>query len=155
MPTYRFGDQSVRRKNLYRPCIMGEEFDKAEADGADEEFGRLLKVTAWADNIAVSEWPVVLQEPEAKPYNRSRLKKKAAGWLMALQRIAYLYPELFEEIVEHSQRTYREQVREEPVVEFKWADRLFDPENSWLPVMVGDPVNWHPVADIPQSEEAS
>jgi hypothetical protein len=150
VPTYRIGDQNVRRKNTYRPCIMVEEFDKAEEANDTATLARLYKATAWADNISRAEWPVVLQEEVAKPHNRSRLKKKAAGWLMALQRIALLYPELFEEIADLAQRTYREQIQDEPVVELVWDKRLFE---SGQYVFVGDPVDWHPVADTPQAED--
>ncbi len=127
MPEYRIGGQNVRRKNWYRPCIMVEEFDKAEADGDHATLARMLKATVWADNIANSEWPVVLHEEEAKPYNRSRLKKKAAGWIMALQRIARLHPELFEEIADLAQRTYQEQIQEEPPVVLVWHGQRFVP----------------------------
>ncbi|MDQ3661261.1 MAG: hypothetical protein M3454_09435 [Actinomycetota bacterium] len=147
MPTYRIGGRDVRRKNLYRPCIMDEEFDKAHAEGDDATIARLYKATAWADNITDSEWSVVLREEDAKPYNRSRLKKKAAGWLMALQRIARLHPELFEEIADLAQRTYHEQVKEDPPVLLVWEGWLFEDER---PALVGHPVNWHPVADTPQ-----
>ena len=45
--------------------------------------------------------------------HRSRLKKKASGWLMALARIAVLNPELFRTAVEEAHRMYGEQVKDE------------------------------------------
>jgi hypothetical protein len=41
------------------------------------------------------------------------LKKKAAGWLMALARIAVLNPELFQAAMADARRTYSAQVKDE------------------------------------------
>ena len=137
MPRYQVGDQTIRRKNFYMPCIIGARVDEM----TDEEYAEILKQTYWADNITKSEWPVVLRNGDAKPHNRSRLKKKAAGWLIALQRIALLHPELFEQIADRAQTMYREQVEDEPVVHLVWDGRMFEAGENLL---VGTPVDWHP-----------
>jgi hypothetical protein len=151
MPTYRIGDQTVRRKNFYRPCILDEEFEKARNDKA--ELARLLKITAWADNITNAEWPVVLGYEQATASNRSRLKRKAAGWLMALARIAVLNPELFRGAVDDARRMYGEQVKDE----YPWSRMvvaLAGLEEGERPCTIEVRVVPE-VADLPQSEEES
>jgi hypothetical protein len=148
MPTYDFNGTRVRRKNFYMPCIIGPRFDGA----SDDEQAAILKATYWADNIADSEWPAVLRHDDCSPSAKSRLKKKAAGWLMALQRIARLNPEMFEELVAKADGMYRDQVEDEPPVVLVWDSWLFVSGRPWP---VGAPVNWHPgdVADPPQPDE--
>jgi hypothetical protein len=150
MPEYVFGDQVVRRKNLYRPCVMTEEFERLQAEGDHAGIARLLKATAWADNFTNTEWPIVLErfaeteEELQKVRNapaRSRLKRKAAGWLVALQRMALLNPELFEGVADLAGRTYREQIQDEPVVRLVWDGRLFVDGDD---LEVGGRVQWRP-----------
>jgi hypothetical protein len=140
MATYEHDGVRAHRKNTYMPCIIGPKFEEASL----AEQVRILKATYWADNITKAEWPAVLRHDDCSPSAKSRLKKKAAGWLMALQRIAYLHPELFEEIVEKSTTMYRDQVECEPRVLFVWDGALFVHEQ---PVEVGSPVEWHPEAN--------
>ena len=90
------------------PCIVGPRYDEA----SPEEKVRLLKATKWADRIADAEWKALLGEEDANRYAKSRLKGKAAEWLMALGRIAYLNPELFAEITEKAAALYEEQIEE-------------------------------------------
>jgi hypothetical protein len=116
----------------------------------EEEVADVYKATYWADNIAGSEWPAVLRHDDCSPSAKSRLKKKAAGWLMALQRIALINPELFEEIAGKANEMYREQIEDEPNVWLVWDGRLFE---SGKPSLVGSPVDWHPVADPPQPDD--
>jgi hypothetical protein len=99
------------RKNLWHPCALGPEFEKADA----AEQLRLFKATYWADNITNAEWPVLLRQPDAKnvAVNRSRLKKKASGWLMALARISVLNPDLFAAICEQARTMYADQVKDD------------------------------------------
>jgi hypothetical protein len=104
-PTYKIGDQTFRRKNLYMPCALGWTFDALTED----EQVRLYRETSWADNITNGEWPVLLGQP-VKAYVRSRLKRKAVGWLMALSRIALLNPPLFVEILDSAAEMYRRQI---------------------------------------------
>jgi hypothetical protein len=92
MPTYEIDGKTFRRKNFYMPCIIGPRFRRK---GAEEKV-KTLKETYWVDNITNADWPAVLDDDDASPSAKSRLKKKAAGSLMALQRIALLNPELFE-----------------------------------------------------------
>jgi hypothetical protein len=146
MPTYKHGGKTFRRKNLYMPCIIGPRLD----DMTDEEVAELYKATYWADNITNGEWPAVLQHDDCSPSARSRLKKKAAGWLMALQRIARIHPGLFEEIAAKADEMYREQVEDEPPVLLVWDGWLFV---NGRPTLVGAPVDWHPVADSPQHDD--
>jgi hypothetical protein len=109
MPLYEVGEHRVRRKNSFMPCALGPRFDAADA----AEQVRLLKETAWADLITEAEWKVVLGHDDATAPNRSRLKRKAAGWLMALARIAVLEPELFEQTARQARDWYADQVGEE------------------------------------------
>ena len=67
MATWRVGDETIRRKNLYMPCALGPRFD--EADAATR--AQLLRETYWADNITNAEWPVVLGDPGSTAVNRS------------------------------------------------------------------------------------
>ena len=113
MAEYEIGGTTVRRKNLYMPCIIGPVFDEA----TPEEQARILKATFWADNITNSEWPVVLDHDEATKVNRSRLKKKGAGWMMALARIAYLNPDMFRAMCAQARTMYVDQIEEE----FPWS----------------------------------
>lgn len=109
MPEYLIGDQTVRRKHTYMPCAIGPRFDQA----TPQEQVRILKATYWADNVTNAEWPALLDHEGFSPSARSRLKKKAAGWMIALGRIAVLNPELFAEIVERATVTYEEQTETE------------------------------------------
>ena len=96
------------------PCIINDRFD----DLTPEEQAALFKATYWADNITEREWPVVLDHDDANKVHRSRLKKKGAGWLMALARIAHLNPELFRAMAEQACTMYVDQVEEN----FPWLD---------------------------------
>jgi len=108
MAEYRIGDHTFRRKNFYLPCIIS-----ARVDGmSDEERVAVLKAAYWADNITNTEWPLVLRHEGVKAYVRSRFKKKAAGWLMALARVATINPELFAEIAAKAEEMYREQIED-------------------------------------------
>jgi hypothetical protein len=107
MPRYEIGGHTFRRKNLYMPCVLGADFDGM----SDEEKARVYRETYWADNIAASEWKAVLGHDDCTPSAKSRLKKKAAGWVIALGRIAALNEELFREVVERALSTYEEQIR--------------------------------------------
>jgi hypothetical protein len=122
MPTYNFNGTRVRRKNFYMPCIIGPRFDEANED----EQAEILKATYWADNITNTEWPAVLNHDDCSPSARSRLKKKAAGWLMALQRIARINPKLLHEIAVKADEMYRDQIEEEPPLDLVWADWWLD-----------------------------
>jgi hypothetical protein len=122
MPTYEVGGERVRRKNTYMPCIVGPRFD----DASTEEKVAILKATSWADNITNAEWPAVLGEDDCSPPAKSRLKKKAAGWIMALERIAALNPQLIHEIAVKADEMYREQIEEEPPLDLVWADWVLD-----------------------------
>lgn len=108
-PVYRFGDEHVRRKHFYMPCAIGPEFEEA----SEEEQARILKATYWADYISTSEWEALLGHEGCSPSAKSRLKKKAAGWIVALGRIASLNPDLFLASVEQALRVYGEQTKTE------------------------------------------
>jgi hypothetical protein len=100
------------RKNLYMPCIIGERLESM----SDEEHAAILKATKWADRITNAEWGALLEEDGFSRSARSRLKSKAAEWLMALARIAYLRPELFAEIAAKADETYREQIEDDSLL---------------------------------------
>jgi hypothetical protein len=105
---YRIGEEVVDRKHTWLPCILNAQLDGA----SDEEVARLLKATWWADLITNAEWPALLDRPEGTRANRSRLKRKAVGWYMALGRIAAVNPELFGQIVADVRQRYLEQLGE-------------------------------------------
>jgi hypothetical protein len=67
----------AKRKNRYMPCIISERFGGLPP----EEQAAVVKAAYWSDNITNAEWPVVLKHEDATASNKSRLKKKAAGWL--------------------------------------------------------------------------
>jgi hypothetical protein len=130
MGRYRIGDQTFRRKNFYMPCIINARFD----DMTDDEKIAVYKSTYWADNITNAEWPVVLGHAEATKSNRSKLKKKMVGWLMALGRIAYLNPGLFEQARREAAELYRKQIENEHP--FLGDERFFEVDGEgfvWTP----------------------
>ncbi len=90
MARWKVGDHEFQRKNLYLPCIISERLE----DMSDEEHARALREAYWAELITNAEWPVVLSHDGVKAYVKSRLKKKAVGWLVALSRIVWLNPKL-------------------------------------------------------------
>jgi hypothetical protein len=96
------------RKNRWLPCAISARFDEM----SEEEQRRTLKETYWADYITDAEWQALLEHDGCSPSARSRLKKKAAGWYMALGRIAYLNPKLYNEITARSIEMYAEQIGE-------------------------------------------
>jgi hypothetical protein len=147
MPEYDHGGMKFRRKNMYLPCII------AARDLTDEEYAIALKAAYWADNITSAQWPVVLQHDDFSPVEKSRLKKKAAGWVMALERIARIHPELFTDIVKKAEAMYREQIEAEPVVKFVFDGSMFqDGVPNWVTddiadIVYGKPIDWHPEDD--------
>ena len=120
MPRYKIGDQVVRRKNLYLPCAIAAEVDEM----SPEEQASVYRAAFWADNITNAEWPVVLGHENFTPSAKSRLKKKAAGWLMALGRIACLNPDLHREIVKQAEEMYRDQIGEDHP--FQWEREIVE-----------------------------
>jgi hypothetical protein len=94
------------------PCIIHSRFDEL----TPQEQAAVYKAVYWSDNITDAEWPVVLGHEEATAPNKSRLKKKAAGWLMGLARIHYLNPELFAEIAAKADDMYREQIEDDSLL---------------------------------------
>jgi hypothetical protein len=108
MPRYRVGDQGFHRKHAWLPCVIGDRFE----DMTDEEKVAAFKATRWAENITNAEWPALLGYPEGTAANKSRLKRKAVGWYMALGRIAALNPALFDRIVQEARALYAEQLGE-------------------------------------------
>lgn len=109
----------LERKNHYMPCVIGERLDSMSPD----DQARVYRETYWADNITNAEWPVVLRHDGVKAYVRSRLKKKAVGWLVALSRIVRLNPKFGAQVLREADALYRKQVQEEPPI--PWA-RLAD-----------------------------
>ena len=109
VPEYEIAGQRLRRKNWYMPCVIAADFDGLP----DDEQARVLKATYWADNITNREWPVVLGHDDATTTNRYRLKRKAAGWMMALARISVINPELFEAAAAQAREMYADQVGEQ------------------------------------------
>jgi hypothetical protein len=109
MPSYKIGDDTFRRKNLYMPCAIAADIESM----SQEEQVAVYKATYWADLFTNAEWPVVLKHEGVKSYVRSRLKKKVVGWWMAMGRLAYLHPTFYNETVAAAKELYREQIGEE------------------------------------------
>jgi len=104
MPKYRIGKKTFRRKNLYIPCVISENFD----DLTDEEKVQVFKDTWWADNLTDSEWRTILRQnpPSYERVVRSRLKKKLVGWLVILGRIATFDPDLYNQSAKEAEQIY-------------------------------------------------
>lgn len=115
----------MERKNLYLPCIISADLDSM----TPEEQAATLKRTYWSDNITNAEWPAVLKHEGVKAYVKSKLKKKAVGWLMALSRIIYLHPTLGATILREADALYREQIQEPPPL--PWAVLADLIEQGW------------------------
>jgi hypothetical protein len=109
----------IDRKNSYMPCIISDRFDSL----TPAEQAKLLRDTYSADNITNAEWPVVLRHEGVKRYVKSKFKKKAVGWVMALSRLIRINPELAVQALREADAMYREQVEEDPPI--PWA-RLAD-----------------------------
>ena len=91
------------RKHEWMPCIANRD------NYTDEEWIALQKRCYFIDFITDSEWRTIL-DPETKnaTVHRSKLKKKAAGWLMALARISLLAPEILTNAVNMARKEYAE-----------------------------------------------
>lgn len=110
MPKFRTkGGHAFHRKNTWLPCIINGRVEEM----TEEEYARTMRETWWADNITNAQWPVVLGQQGASKFERSRLKKKMVGWLMALGRIAYLNPGLFDQAMREARDLYARQVEEQ------------------------------------------
>ena len=122
------------RKNTWLPCVIN-----ADLDGmSPEQQAKVFRETKWADNITNSEWPALLRRLQASKPARSKLKRKAIGWLMALSRIVYLNGPLGGEVLRAADDLYRRQLREAPTIPWRaLADALdtgwqADDIEAWL-----------------------
>ena len=110
------------RKNTWLPCVINADFDEMTL----QEQARVLRETKWADNVTNSEWPALLRRPEASRPARSKLKRKAIGWLMALSRIVYLNGPLGDDVLRAADDLYRRQLREAPPIPWKALADVLD-----------------------------
>jgi hypothetical protein len=108
MPQYRVGEQTFRRKHTWLPCAINDRLDGM----SEEDVVAAYRAAYWADLITDAEWRALLREDGCNPSARSRLKRKAAGWFVALGRIAALDPELYSAIFDQAERLYGEQIGE-------------------------------------------
>lgn len=106
MPNYVIGYKTFRRKNLYIPCVIAKTFD----DLSDEEKVKIYKKTWWCDLLTNAEWRTILKNnpPSYKKVVRSRLKKKMAGWFIALGRVSIFDPALYNDAVKLSMKLFEE-----------------------------------------------
>ena len=125
VPACALDKAAAERKNLYMPCVISADVDAM----TPEEHARVLRETYWADNITNAEWPAVLRHDGVKAYAKSRLKKKAVGWVMALSRIVRLHPALGAQVLREADALYRRQIREEPPI--PWATLADLIERGW------------------------
>lgn len=115
----------AKRKNHYMPCVISADFDTM----TPAEQAAAFRATWWADLITGAEWPVVLGKNGVKAYVRSRLKKKAVGWIMALSRIVLLNPEFGAQVLREADALYRDQIRGTPPVPWSLLADLL--EQGW------------------------
>jgi len=108
------------------PCVINADFDSM----TPQEQARVFRETYWADNITNAEWPVVLKHDDVRPVNKSRLKKKAAGWLVAFSRIIWLNTDFGAAVMRRADEVYREQVKEAPPI--PWALLADLAEAGWM-----------------------
>jgi hypothetical protein len=94
------------RKHTWLPCVINAETDD---DTPVEEIERIFKATYWSDYITDAEWRALLGREGVSKSARSKLKRKAIGWFMAIGRIAMLDPDLYTAIVDSA--LYAEQIR--------------------------------------------
>jgi len=102
------------RKSEYMPCVINADWESMSL----EEQAKALRETYWSANITNTEWPVVLKKPDTKAPTKSKLKKKAVGWLMAFGRIVAINDALAVAILHQADKLYREQLRAEPPVPY-------------------------------------
>lgn len=126
LPACALHKAQAERKNLYLPCVISADLDAM----TPEEQARVWRETYWADNIANAEWPAVLRHDGAKAYVKSKLKRKAVGWVMALSRIVWLNPALGADILRAADHLYREQIREDPPIPWRTLADLV--EQGWM-----------------------
>jgi len=110
MPKWRIGDKTFRRKNLYIPCVIASRMDELPP----EKQAEVYKKTWWADFLTEREWRTILGQnpPRHTSVVKSMLKKKAAGWLVALGRLATFEPELYNASVMLARDLYRDLIGE-------------------------------------------
>jgi hypothetical protein len=125
---------ALERKHSYMPCVIGERYEAMTL----AEQAQVLRETYWADNITKAEWPVVLRHDGVKAYVRSKLKKKAVGWVVALSRMVWLNPEFGAQVLRDADALYRKQIEEDPpipwvlladLIEAGWFNRGLE---GWL-----------------------
>ena len=111
MPKYRIGRKTFRRKNLYIPCVIAENFD----DLSEEDQVKIFKETWWADNLSDAEWRTILKQnpPNYERVVRSRLKKKIVGWLVVLGRLATFEADLYNDAVKEAKEIYSKLIKRE------------------------------------------
>ena len=102
------GEESFNRKHTWLPCIISADIGNMTT----QEQAAVFRATWWSDNITNSEWPALLRHEGASRSARSKLKRKAVGWFMAIGRIAAIDPEFYDAIVKEAKRLYLEQLRE-------------------------------------------
>jgi hypothetical protein len=121
----------VERKNLYMPCVINDKFESM----TPAEQAKVYRATYWADLITNAEWPVVLGHEGVKRYVKSKLKKKAVGWVMALSRMLTLNPEFGAQVLREADALYREQIEQEPPI--PWATLADLIEQGWVESSLG------------------
>lgn len=106
MPLYDYDGTIIRRKNGYLACQMHARLE----DMTEAEQGQAMKAAYWADYVTAAEWEALLGTGKAMRSNRSRLKRKGAGWLVALAHIADNWPEEFDAMVAQARTMHAEQM---------------------------------------------
>jgi hypothetical protein len=130
VPEYTIGGHAFRRKHGYMPCALAGRTDEM----SDEEYAKLQRRLYWSDFISEAQWERLLGKRTDAP-TRSKLKRKAIGWLMALNRIAVLDRELAIEIMDRAGKLYEEQVTEPGggSAMINWNVLAEEARGLWLP----------------------
>lgn len=85
----------MKRKHLWFPCGIG---DEPLGEWSAEDYEALLRETDWQKWITNGQWEVLVNE--AGGPNRSKLKRRAAEWMVSLRRIHNFDKQLYQEASE-------------------------------------------------------
>lgn len=92
---YSHGKRRATRKHDWLPCVLSREIQST----ADP--GKAIEIEArsyFMDYFTDAEWRAIVgKAPAGDRVNKARIKRKVAGWLMAMGRLALLQPDWYSE----------------------------------------------------------
>ena len=99
------GKASAVRKHEWMPCVLVADREKYSG----EEWVKLMKRCYFTDFFTDAEWrAIVSDDAKSLSVNRSRIKKKVAGWLMVSNRLAAIRPDWYLDAVHKAESEYEE-----------------------------------------------